>query len=326
MVGLLHGGDIDYPWGFRVYGMGWQDFRLSPTLVRGWAPTPFSHLELFWLTLAIFWCFVGWKVWERELPGLGFLLTSIALSGFSIRYASIYPYFVLWAVPWLMPLFSQKTNFFNHAKMVSVVFALMLVASLDVRPAFGVNDHVFPVEAVEFLKENNLRAPFFHEYELGGYYLWTFDGRPPDLIDGRYPAVQGYQHLFPEMQAVIQGTPADFHRFLERYHLHCAVLKYPSTRFLPNPFDFYFPRTRWALIYWDDLAMIFVERTPDVQDLIRKNEFQEARPDDNPEYWLNTVWAGASSVEKTRMRKEFTKNARLHPESLRARMWVALTA
>ena len=33
----------------------------------------------------------------------------------------------------------------------------MLVASLDVRPAFGVNDHVFPVEAVEFLKENNLR-------------------------------------------------------------------------------------------------------------------------------------------------------------------------
>ena len=90
------------------------------------------------------------------------------------------------------------------------------------------------------------------------------------------------------MQAVIQGTPADFHRFLERYHLHCAVLKYPSTRFLPNPFDFYFPRTRWALIYWDDLAMIFVERTPDVQDLIRKNEFQEARPDDNPEYWLNS--------------------------------------
>ena len=111
---------------------------------------------------------------------------------------------------------------------------------------------------MEFLKENNLRMlrTFFHEYELGGYSVWTLDGRPPDLIDGRYPAVHRViQRLFLEMQAVIQGYAGrTCISFLERMitSIVTVVSKYPSTRFLPNPFDFYFPRTRWALIYWDD--------------------------------------------------------------------------
>ncbi len=62
------------PYGHHVYGMGWQDFRLSPVNVTGWAQTPWGHLELFWITLAIFWsAVVGELLWSRQpLKALNF--------------------------------------------------------------------------------------------------------------------------------------------------------------------------------------------------------------------------------------------------------------
>jgi hypothetical protein len=193
-----------------------------------------------------------------------------------------------------------------------------------VRPSFGVNEHIFPVKAVEFLKDKNIRVPFFHEYELGGYYLWALEGNPPVLIDGRYPAVQGYQSLFPELQRIIHGTPVDFHRFLKDHDIHCAVVKYPSTQFLPNPFTVYFPRSQWALVYWDDLVLIFVQRLPRFRKTIETGEFRYVQPDADPDYWRKTAWDRASPADRVHVREEITRNARLHPDSWRVRYWLYL--
>jgi hypothetical protein len=42
----------------------------------------------------------------------------------------------------------------------------------------------------------------------------------------------------------------------------------------------YFPATDWALVYWDDDAMIFVRRTPEHADLIQRRESVALNPDD----------------------------------------------
>ncbi len=94
--------------------------------------------------------------------------------------------------------------------MLIATFGAVFLSSFALKPAFGINTSIFPVDAVQFLKDNNLRTPFFHDYEWGGFYLWTLEEHPPVLIDGRYPAVQGYQHLFPAIQEAMQGTPASF--------------------------------------------------------------------------------------------------------------------
>ena len=105
------------------------------------------------------------------------------------------------------------------------------------------------------------------------------EDHPPVLIDGRYPAVEGYRSLSADIQKTVQGPPEAFQTFLHNLHLHAAVVKYPSTEFIPDPFSVYFPRKEWALIYWDDLDLIFVERTPESEEAIQKYEFRHSEPD-----------------------------------------------
>ena len=175
------------PYGIHIYAMGWQDFKLSPVNVTGWAQTPFNHLELFWITLVIFWMILVWHISRRKAPGWGFVAVGLVLSGLSMRYASLYPYFLIWSIPWMIALFDGKTIFFRNGKALPWVFVMMAVSIWDLKPAFGANPRVFPVDATHFLIANNLRIPFYHEYELGGYYLWALEDQPPVLIDGRYP-------------------------------------------------------------------------------------------------------------------------------------------
>jgi len=309
------------PWGFRVYGMGWQDFRLSPTVVSGWASTPFFHLEIFWITLAIFWCLVGWKVFRGDSPGFGFFWASAILSYMSVRYASIYPYFILWAVPWLVSVFSRRFPIVASAAILLIVLLIIAVFSWNLHPAFGVNRRVFPVDAVQFLKENDFHVPFYHDYGLGGYYLWSMNGNPPILVDGRYPAVQGYRDLLPAMIKANRGTPEDFYHFLDSLNIQCAVLQYPKSQFFHRPFAAYFPRDRWALVYWDDQVLIFLRRLPRFQKQIREYEFAGVEPDSDPLFWRNVIWDHFITAEKVSVHRELERNVVIHPDSQKALFW-----
>jgi hypothetical protein len=310
------------PWGIHVYLMGWKDVKLSPNVSMGWAHTPFFHLEFFWITLAIFWLHVACELRKTHAVRFGFVATSIVLSALSIRYASFYRYFVIWAVPWMMAFFNTRFSLFEGKKLLPWTVSLLGVGIVTAKPAFGIYRVAFPVEAVDFLKAQNWQFPFYHEYELGGYYMWTLDGRPPVLIDGRYEAIEGYGHLFPETIKANQGYPHDFHQFLKHLGLHAAVVKYPSTRDLPNPLSLYFPRKQWALIYWDDVVLIFVERIPAFEGFIAQYEFPFIEPDADPKYWMSTVWMPASASDKSHIQHDFLRNAELHPTSNRVLFWL----
>jgi hypothetical protein len=316
------GATLINPWGIHIFGMGWQDYRLSPLNVTGWAQTPFYHLELYWLTLGGFLWVIIRQFTQNHKLGLGFIVTSSLLVGLSVRYASFYRYFVLWSVPWLLIEFKEGNQLFKGATAVILSAVLMVLYSMNLKPRFGINERIFPVRAIDFLKTVDLRIPFFHEYDFGGYYLWSLNGKPPALIDGRYPAVAGYRKLLPEIQQAMQGTPNDFHVFLMQKGLHAAVVKYPSTASLPEPFSIYFPREHWALVYWDDLVLVFVERIKEFEPLIKRYEFPLFQPDAQPQYWKTLVWDHASPMEKRQIRKELEHNALLHPESRKVRLWL----
>jgi hypothetical protein len=312
------------PWGWGFYTMGWHDFRMSPTLSMGWAWTPFLHLEIFWFMLIGFWGTVGWLLWKREPVGFGFLSTSVLLSWIAARYASFYPYFLIWAIPWLLSCWYQNVLLTDNKKTMMVVVLLAIAGFVDSRLGWGVNPNIFPVQATEFMKENNLRVPFFHEYTWGGYFAWEFEGNPPVLIDGRIPAVAGYRLLYPKLESAITQPPLEFQNFLNTLGLEAALVNYPSTKYLPSPYAVYFPRSQWALIYWDDLSLIFLRREPKFETVIRKYEFKYVHPDANPLFWSQKFWPSASPTEKVLWRSEFQENVRRHPESRKAFTWAEM--
>ena len=103
-----------------------------------------------------------------------------------------------------------------------------------------------------------------------------------------------------------------------------AVVKYPSTAYMPNPFSIYFPRRDWALVYWDDVVLVFVRRLPAYQALIQKEEFSTLEPDSNPSYWKNHVWEHASQTEKKRTREELLRNKEIHSHSRKVERWLGI--
>ena len=124
------------------------------------------------------------------------------------------------------------------------------------------------------------------------------------------------------MNQAIQGPVAGFQTFLQKHQIHAAVVKYPSTEYLPAPFAVYFPRKDWALVYWDDVVLIFVQRLPEFSAVIQQYEFRYSEPDDNPAYWRANVWAKAPYPVQMLTQQEFVRAVGEHPTSRRAQAWL----
>src|SRR5208282_5527437 len=85
---------------------------------------------------------------------------------------------------------------------------------------------------------------------------------------------------------------ADFaqHRGLDGFLIRNYGRTMPSRRVYPDgtsrPFArpwhvFFFPRERWALVYWDDQALLFVDRSKVPADWLAAHEYRWLHPGDD---------------------------------------------
>jgi hypothetical protein len=120
------------------------------------------------------------------------------------------------------------------------------------------------------------------------------------LIGRYYPPVQPFiddrneihEDLLKEMWEIDQASsPRRWQGLMDRYDIHTALLRYhePLRVLTPSGEELgyrgytalWFPQKRWALVYWDDIAMVFVDRTKARWDLIENLEYHWVRPDDS---------------------------------------------
>ena len=86
------------------------------------------------------------------------------------------------------------------------------------------------------------------------------------------------------------SSPHRWQTLLDRYQIETALLRYrqPVSVTTPDGVDLgfrghsalWFPEKRWALLYWDDISMVLVDRTRGPSDLIDSLEYRHFRPDD----------------------------------------------
>ena len=87
-------------------------------------------------------------------------------------------------------------------------------------------------------------------------------------------------------------------------------------------FQRYFPKARWALVYWDDTALIFIRRLREFSALIDANEFRDVKPDATPEFFAKGLVS--SRVKRRRIIAELERNQRLHPDSRLTQQWLTM--
>lgn len=169
----------------------------------------------------------------------------------------------------------------------------------------GVNWKLFPVQAVDFVERNRVEGPIFNSYGIGGYLIWRLYPRERVFVDGR---VEMYGTGFLKTY-MLYWQPEVWEEYVRRYGIACAIIdKEPNytTRYLDeNP--------GWALVFFDDRAMVYLRDIPRNADTIRRHRYRYIRPGDPKFAYLdplvsNPTTAGAVVEELTRSLGDETWN------------------
>jgi hypothetical protein len=204
-----------------------------------------------------------------------------ALAFLAIRHARHQPLFfgafpVLVATSVMVPL--------RKVAAWSIVAASILLTAVSIPHAAGISPSRFPVVATARLAATGLNGNIYNPDQFGGFLIWAFYPERRVLTDGRNELHRSY---IPEFAAA-RGDERKWRELLRKYRVDIAVDEYRQplqvteagtgrTRALPASLA-YWPRSEWALIAYDEAAMVFARREAYRPEVVRKWEIR-AVPD-----------------------------------------------
>ncbi|MBI4676758.1 MAG: hypothetical protein HY748_04175 [Elusimicrobia bacterium] len=230
----------------------------------------------------------------------GPVLAALALGLGAVRHVRVGAFFVPLGVAlifqvaheagWLAAARASKALL--AAGLCYAVFLGWGIAPRLVWPGFF-DGRFVPVAAAEFVAEE--RKAFeglrlYNPWEWGGYLGWRLGPWHKVFDDGRYIF---HGHL-PEIGEAVksvektkdyvdkQGFDGLFLRNIKSWFATRKAYRDGSTkRFLRPWYLFTFPKERWALVYWDEAALLFVDRRKAPVQWLAEHEYRWVRPFDD---------------------------------------------
>ena len=147
-------------------------------------------------------------------------------------------------------------------------------------PGFGVNERWVPERALRYLDARGVEGRVFNTFHFGGYITWRDFPRRLPIIDGR-----GYvpRSLLEEIHFA-HISPRNLERIRTRYGLAAAVMQYPAypghtvEEVLGPDADPALASPDWALVYWDDVALVYLPRGGRHAAVIERDEYRHVKP------------------------------------------------
>ena len=278
-------GTLLNPYGLSLYAV-FMTHALDPVRadVAEWGPFSLRYPFQWPLAVALATgACAAWRARRREpvLAAVALALTAATL--YSVRFNVYWP---AAAVPLLACAIP--------AKAMLVVLTILFAASLRVVEWGRPYQDIFVIRrAADFVVSqrrifDSLRL--FNTYEWGGYLGWRLGPEGRVYGDGRYL----FHGQLAELQEALSGDVA-MSVFIERNRLDAFLIRnYPgrlpgvrvyldgSRRKLMRPwYVTYLPRERWALVWWDRRALIFVDRSKVPAAWLSTHEYRWLRPGDD---------------------------------------------
>jgi len=195
---------------------------------------------------------------QRIIPFF-LIVSTIVLGDITMRLLKAVPHRIekpLRNIPWL-PL------------LLSILLAIALVPSILSKkgvPSFGLGrDNLFyPAGAMEFIQKSGIKG--------NGYNSMNFAG---ELILSWYPEKKVFQGSFFSEKLIHKREGKSFNEVIKKYQVTHAILE-ARLKYLETGL---FPSKEWALVYWDDTALVMAKRIPENLRVIKENEFFIINPD-----------------------------------------------
>jgi hypothetical protein len=174
---------------------------------------------------------------------------------------------------------------------LALVAVLGLAALLRPWPSFGFGfaERWYPDRALAFLADHQLSSDrIYNDVRFGGWLI--LEGFPDRrvFLDDRNEI---HEPLLREIWEIFASSDvAAWERLLDRWRIDTVLLRYhqPIRVTTPDGADLgqrgfsglWFRPERWAMVYWDDVAMVLVRRATADGALLADREYHVLRPDD----------------------------------------------
>jgi hypothetical protein len=171
----------------------------------------------------------------------------------------------------------------------AVILVLAFTASSRRPFGFGWAPDYYPTGACDFLDAHDLpRVGMYNDVRFGGYLINRYGPERKVFIDDRNEI---HEDLLYEMWTVMgRSDVAGWTEIIRRYGLDAALVRYHELTEVTTPegrplgrrgfSTLWFPARQWALVYWDDVAMVLLWRDSVDPDMLTRYEYTAFRPDD----------------------------------------------
>lgn len=237
-----------------------------------------SQMRALLMTMALVDAFFVWwfivRKESRDLVLAGLIAGMSALPFISSRHVIFWILLASFILPAaLSQLLKEKFNRFNIQLTWSliVLFASILTIRAFMLPSRYYDASLIPVGAVNFIEEQNIKGPLFNLYNEGGYLMFRLWPRERIFIDGRSEVFVGKPI---DDYVAITKTLGDWKRLLnDAYRVQYLVLPYwPEflARTIAPLTNALISDKEWVLVYWDDVATIYVRNSDTNKELIAR--------------------------------------------------------
>jgi hypothetical protein len=157
------------------------------------------------------------------------------------------------------------------AVLVALAVAPRVADARAGRPAVSVSvdESALPLDALRFVEEHGLRERMYNDFETGSYLLFEGYPRHRVFVDPRLPA---YPPEFHALLGRMDLSRDEWDAALARHGVDTALLAYAGL----NRRVAWFDPSRWALVYREHDARVFVRRLPRFRALIAEREIPAA--------------------------------------------------
>ncbi len=167
----------------------------------------------------------------------------------------------LWEGSWFQKRLSQKEQTRPNLRLCALNWFLLLLilsagsfkAALSLQENESLQRQIFPVAAVDYLKEEGRRGNIYNLYRWGGYLIWRLYPEEQVFIDGRADV---YGDEFIEEYLEVYRGRRGWRDILEKYKVDLVLIDRDSTfatLLTESP--------NWQQVYADELAVVFVRET-----------------------------------------------------------------
>lgn len=161
--------------------------------------------------------------------------------------------------------------------------------------------HNFPYQATQFVLDEEIKGPMYNPYNWGGFLIWRFYPQYKVFIDGRYEMFE--PDITDDFKKIQEGIE-DWEQALAKHGVNFLIL--PPKDVHPQLAI----SSDWVMIYFDNLAVVFIKNIPQNKEIIDKLGYFHIRP------FLPTVYVEKGKEPEAIV--EYQRSLELNPDNFKA--------